>query len=206
MSEAALKPSKTKYNGKYKKRNWEARAIDTTEQIQETEEKKPKIDRKERIKRRKYALLLGYSGVNYFGMQRNPGMKTIEEDLHIALHKCKLIDDIAFNQIQNIQFQRAARTDKGVSAVRQVCSLKLRKLLNHLTPPHMCLQIKLAFLTAPAPLWPKRTYCSALVNLLLRSHHCGHVQNSKFYSPRTYAEAGVYWLKHFHNFRFSGNI
>lgn len=46
--------------------------------------------------------------------------------------KSNLITEEAFNQIQTIQFQRAARTDKGVSAARQVVSLKLRKILKTL--------------------------------------------------------------------------
>lgn len=36
----------------------------------------------------------------------------------------------AFNTPQQLQFQRAARTDKGVSACRQVVSLKMRKQQN----------------------------------------------------------------------------
>ncbi|XP_048506702.1 pseudouridylate synthase 1 homolog isoform X2 [Athalia rosae] len=91
----------------------------------EVANKKLRLDSSDRVKKRKVAILLGYLGKNYFGMQRNPGMKTIEEDLIQALLKAKLINDEAFEIIQTIQFQRAARTDKGVSAARQVVSLKL---------------------------------------------------------------------------------
>lgn len=86
------------------------------------DEKKQKT---ERIKKRNFALMMGYLGKDYYGMQRNPHVKTIEEDLIGALFKAKLIDDDAFETIQNANFQRAARTDKGVSATRQVCSVKL---------------------------------------------------------------------------------
>lgn len=86
------------------------------------DEKKQKI---ERIKKRNFALMMGYLGKDYYGMQRNPHVRTIEEDLIGALFKAKLIDDDAFETIQNANFQRAARTDKGVSATRQVCSVKL---------------------------------------------------------------------------------
>lgn len=58
---------------------------------------------------------------------RNPGTKTIEEDLLTALLKANFITEEAFSTPQLIQFQRAARTDKGVSAVRQVVSIKLRE-------------------------------------------------------------------------------
>lgn len=83
-----------------------------------------------RIKRKNYAMMLSYLGKNYYGMQRNPGFNTIEEELIKAMLKADLITSEAFETIQSINFQRAARTDKGVSAVRQVVSLKLRKILS----------------------------------------------------------------------------
>ncbi|KAH8278948.1 hypothetical protein KR018_011602, partial [Drosophila ironensis] len=79
----------------------------------------------DRIKRRKSAILLSYCGANYFGMQRNPGMQTIEEELFKAMLKHKWITEDSFEQVQIACFQRAARTDKGVSAARQICSVKL---------------------------------------------------------------------------------
>lgn len=57
---------------------------------------------------------------------RNPGVKTIEEELFKALLDAKYITEDDFNNQQNSQFQRSSRTDKGVSAARQVVSLKLR--------------------------------------------------------------------------------
>lgn len=122
---------KSRYNGRVKKRQWEDRRSDESS----VSEKRMNIDNNtngdgekfERIKRKKCAILLGYSGINYYGMQRNPGMKTIEEDLFTAMLKNKWITEEGFNQAQTVQFQRAARTDKGVSAARQCCSIKLRK-------------------------------------------------------------------------------
>lgn len=64
----------------------------------------------------------------YISNSRNPGMKTIEEDLLTAIKEAGYINEEAFVTPQLIQFQRAARTDKGVSAARQVISIKLRKL------------------------------------------------------------------------------
>ncbi|XP_059613533.1 pseudouridylate synthase 1 homolog [Phlebotomus argentipes] len=83
-----------------------------------------------RIKRKKSVIMLGYSGKNYFGMQRNEGVKTVEEELLAAMLKHKWITDEAYNMPQSISFQRAARTDKGVSAIRQLVSLKLPLELN----------------------------------------------------------------------------
>lgn len=134
---------KPRYDGRTKKRNWvdygndnrrtgaEAGADDGDDAA--TAEKRANFNPADRIKRKKCALLMGYSGVNYFGMQRNPEMKTIEEDLLAAMLRVGWITEDAFKQPQSIQFQRAARTDKGVSAARQCVSLKLRKLLREKT-------------------------------------------------------------------------
>lgn len=116
-------PYKPRYDGRAKKRNWEDYSAEGQS------EKRACFNPADRIKRKKCCLLMGYSGVNYFGMQRNPEMKTIEEDLLIAMLKNKWITEDGFQQAQNIQFQRAARTDKGVSAARQCVSLKLRKIV-----------------------------------------------------------------------------
>ncbi|RMZ53221.1 hypothetical protein APUTEX25_005210, partial [Auxenochlorella protothecoides] len=78
-------------------------------------------------KKRKVALLMAYVGHGYAGMQRNPGVRTIEEDLFRAIHKAGGIshansDEAGFSKIH---WMRAARTDKGVSAVGQVVSLRM---------------------------------------------------------------------------------
>jgi Pseudouridylate synthase len=57
-------------------------------------------------------------------------MKTIEGDIMEALFKAGFVTEDSFNTPQNIQFQRAARTDKGVSALKQIVSLKLREFNN----------------------------------------------------------------------------
>ncbi|XP_011633417.1 LOW QUALITY PROTEIN: tRNA pseudouridine synthase A [Pogonomyrmex barbatus] len=98
--------------------------------IDDDSENKAKVQKTEsemvqKVKRKNHAMLLGYVGKDYYGMQRNPGMKTIEEDLITALLKADLITMKHFDNIRAINFQRAARTDKGVSAVRQIVSLKL---------------------------------------------------------------------------------
>jgi len=87
-----------------------------------------KIDQINR--KRKVALLLAYCGARYHGMQKNPDVETIELKLLEALCKINAIKSehkeayLVTNDNQ-ISFQRAARTDKGVSAARQVVSLKM---------------------------------------------------------------------------------
>lgn len=56
---------------------------------------------------------------------RNPGTDTIEERLLKALKSCELITEESYVRPQLMYFQRAARTDKFVSAIGQVVSLKI---------------------------------------------------------------------------------
>lgn len=76
-----------------------------------------------------HCLLMGYSGDNYCGMQYNPNVPTIENELFNAMHKHDWITQENKEKPWTIQFQRGSRTDRGVSAVRQVCSLWLRAFL-----------------------------------------------------------------------------
>lgn len=130
MSEVKI-VRKPRYDGRIKKRQWEDRRSDKGAGLDPTKSKLIKKETEitgellEKIKRRKFAVLLGYSGTNYYGMQRNPNTPTIEEELFQSLYKNKYISQENFTQVQTMQFQRAARTDKGVSAARQVVSLKL---------------------------------------------------------------------------------
>lgn len=98
-------------------------------------------DQKTKILKRKVAMLLSYAGVNYVGMQRNPGVQTIEEDLVKALIKSGAIPSEHGRNMGKMNFQRCARTDKGVSAAGQVVSLKVflledlvEKINQHLPP------------------------------------------------------------------------
>lgn len=88
------------------------------------------VQRKNNAKRKNFVIMLGYLGKNYSGMQINRGTKTIEESLLSALLKANFITKEQFEDVREIKFQRAARTDKGVSAVRQVVSLQLPDHVN----------------------------------------------------------------------------
>uniref|UniRef100_A0A915NLK7 tRNA pseudouridine synthase n=1 Tax=Meloidogyne floridensis TaxID=298350 RepID=A0A915NLK7_9BILA len=80
----------------------------------------PKIQRKP--KKVKYAMLLAYQGQNYFGMQfqRNPKFPTIENHLFNAMEAHGFITKEHYVNLMDWHFQRAARTDRSVSAVGQV--------------------------------------------------------------------------------------
>ena len=87
------------------------------------------VEKKNFSKRKNFVIMLGYRGRDYFGMQINRGTKTIEECLLSALLEANFITKDQFEDVRLLRFQRAARTDKGVSAVRQIVSLLLRKYL-----------------------------------------------------------------------------
>lgn len=122
VKEERNKNRKQRYNGKFKRRDW---------QPESEEAKRIRLEAEpgDRVKRKKALILLGYSGVNYCGMQRNPEVATIEEELMKTMLKHGWITGEGFKTPQQAFFQRAARTDKGVSAARQVVSAKLRKFL-----------------------------------------------------------------------------
>lgn len=58
---------------------------------------------------------------------------TIEQELLKAFHKSGLITEEEYNTPNLMHFQRAARTDKGVSAIKQIISMNASKDVNTLT-------------------------------------------------------------------------
>ena len=68
------------------------------------------------------AFKLAYIGINYYGLEGQPGMvQTIEYHLFQALKKLMLIQNR-----DDCDYARAGRTDKGVSALGNVISIRLR--------------------------------------------------------------------------------
>ncbi|KAJ2608535.1 tRNA pseudouridine synthase 1 [Coemansia sp. RSA 1804] len=105
---------------KFKERNLEMKQGDKEAQRQ------PNPERTEaRLPKRKVALLMGFCGTGYQGMQTNPNARTIESELFKALVSAGAVSaDNAADQ-SKVQLQRAARTDKGVHAAGQVVALKM---------------------------------------------------------------------------------
>lgn len=73
----------------------------------------------------KVAVLIGYAGTGYKGMQINTTEKTIEGDLFKAFIAAGAISKANANDPKKSSFVRCARTDKGVHAAGNVISLKL---------------------------------------------------------------------------------
>ncbi|KAI9702469.1 MAG: tRNA pseudouridine synthase 1 [Candelina mexicana] len=94
----------------------QAEALQTNQEVGEKEERKPK---------RKVAVLIGYSGSGYKGMQLNGTEKTIEGDIFAALVAAGAISKANADDPKKSSLVRCARTDKGVHAAGNVISLKL---------------------------------------------------------------------------------
>ncbi|GJD10818.1 Putative tRNA pseudouridine synthase [Galdieria sulphuraria] len=57
-------------------------------------------------------------------LNRQEGIKTIEEEIERALYSCGWIGEQNFRRVQKISWSRASRTDKGVHACGNVIALK----------------------------------------------------------------------------------
>ena len=66
---------------------------DTSGAVPATRPKQHELPATNPNKKRKVALFMAYVGHGYNGMQRNPGVKTIEEDLFKAIHAAGGISD-----------------------------------------------------------------------------------------------------------------
>ncbi|KAJ1166792.1 hypothetical protein NDU88_007188 [Pleurodeles waltl] len=78
--------------------------------------------------KRKYALLMAYSGREYYGMQINPGVPTVELVLISAFINAQCVPKDCTTTVRTwLNLQRCARTDKGVSALGQLVSVRLLK-------------------------------------------------------------------------------
>ncbi|KAL3316921.1 tRNA pseudouridine synthase 1 [Cichlidogyrus casuarinus] len=79
------------------------------------------------MRRRQFAILMMYSGIGYYGMQRQPENTqsthpAIENELLDALLKANLITEENKQFPGQVRFQRASKTDRSVSALGQVVS------------------------------------------------------------------------------------
>lgn len=103
---------------------------------------KEEVDAEERRPKRKVAVMLGYSGTGYKGMQIDNTQKTIEGDLFKAFVAAGAISKANADDHKKSSLVRCARTDKGVHAAGNVISLKLiieeedivEKINSHLSP------------------------------------------------------------------------
>lgn len=78
--------------------------------------------------KRKCALVVGYVGSNYSGLQldeKNNALKFIEGELRDALVRVSAISETNSMSLAKIDWSRSSRTDKGVHASKVIISVKL---------------------------------------------------------------------------------
>lgn len=102
---------------------------------------KPKLKKQKKMDFSKYstrhvAIKIAYLGWNYFGLahQNDDNTPTVESHILNAFFKTKCIPSMNLNECE---FNRCGRTDRDVSAMEQVISLKLRSNLTkdeHMDP------------------------------------------------------------------------
>ena len=71
---------------------------------------------------KRIALKIGYIGTNFHGFQRQPNLRTVEEELIYHLRKLGYIDDL-----KESRFRIAGRTDAGVHSLGNVISFQSQK-------------------------------------------------------------------------------
>lgn len=110
-------------------REWKRRKTAASSSTADGEPKNPfsreEIAAEERRPKRKVAVMIGYSGTGYKGMQVNGDEPTIERDLFRAFIDAKAISKANADDPRKSSLARCARTDKGVHAAGNVISLKL---------------------------------------------------------------------------------
>ncbi|KAL7655086.1 tRNA pseudouridine synthase 1, variant 2 [Aspergillus niger] len=90
-----------------------------------TQFSKEDIESEQRRPKKKVAVLLGYSGTGYKGMQLSETEKTIEGELFAAFVAAGAISKANATDPKKSSLVRCARTDKGVHAAGNIVSLKL---------------------------------------------------------------------------------
>ncbi|XP_055312520.1 pseudouridylate synthase 1 homolog isoform X2 [Sitodiplosis mosellana] len=115
-----------KYNGYLRKSHWRYYDENRPEKEAETEEQ----FNYRMLKKHKYCLLMGFAGGNYFGMQFNESVNTIEDELLKVMVKNKWILPEHLAKPWTFDFVRGSRTDRGVSAARMNVSMVLPTYVN----------------------------------------------------------------------------
>ena len=70
-------------------------------------------------------MIVGYNGSEFAGSQKNPAVRSVEEEIEKALFKIKAISPYNFGDLKKVAWNRATRTDKTVHALQNVFSSKI---------------------------------------------------------------------------------
>ena len=85
-------------------------------------------DGADRVPKKKYAVMFGYAGTRYQGLQINGDAPTVEKALEQAIFDAGGLLASNHLEFQKVHWSRACRTDKGVHAAANVVSLKMNVL------------------------------------------------------------------------------
>ncbi|KAG6595796.1 tRNA pseudouridine(38-40) synthase [Phytophthora cinnamomi] len=78
-----------------------------------------------KLVKRKVAIVSGYKGTGYHGLQLNDNVETIEDEIRRAIFQAGAMRESNFEDLGKIDWARSSRTDKGVHASCIVFSGKL---------------------------------------------------------------------------------
>ncbi|RHZ86447.1 hypothetical protein Glove_51g72 [Diversispora epigaea] len=95
------------------------------DEINENVDKVNDEKKEPRKPKKKVAVLLGFCGTGYQGMQINRNAKTIEEELFKAFVAAGAVSKDNSDDPKKVSLMRAARTDKGVHAAGNLISIKI---------------------------------------------------------------------------------
>ena len=69
-------------------------------------------------------MIVGYNGTDFQGSQKNPDIRSVEEQIEKALFQINAISKFNYGDLKKIAWNRATRTDKSVHALQNVFSCK----------------------------------------------------------------------------------
>lgn len=79
-----------------------------------------------KMPKKKVAMLVAFIGEQYSGFQINPGVKSIQAEMDLALYRAGYLSERNFGFPHKYSWSNSARTDKGVHACAQVVSCWLQ--------------------------------------------------------------------------------
>lgn len=130
------------YNGYVKKSHWCYYDENHKNDVIETEEQRIYRVRN----KRKFCVLMGFAGGNYYGMQYNASMNTIEDAMFRAMVKNNWILEEHLENPWKFEFSHGSRTDRGVSAARMNWSAFLREFILNIANAHLLTNIYIVWL------------------------------------------------------------
>ena len=131
--------------------------------------------------KRKVALVVGYVGSDYYGLQMDPNstLPTIERFIEEGLGRIGCIISTNRNNLGRIGWSRSSRTDKGVHAARLVLSGKLEIDLSWLRSSELRMPTLVTMLNQELPS-DIRAFSATKMNQGFRSRESCHFREFEY--------------------------